>query len=648
MDKPGARRLAGLAVPVSALWTGESVGCGEFPDLKPLGRWCASAGLGIIQLLPVNDTGSHASPYFALSAFALHPMLIRLQDLPEADSVKKEIDAARKALGSGGRVRYREVLEAKTRILRLAWERNAGKLSGSRELAAWMKANPWIRQYAPFKAFKAANADRGWKEWRSNRDPSRADIDAAWADKARLPELLFHAWTQMRASEQFLDAAGELRKLDIVLKGDLPILLNEDSADIWGSRGLFRTDRVAGAPPDGGNPLGQNWGFPVYDWDAMAKEGHAFWKDRLAQAEKYYGAYRIDHVLGFFRIWTVSARDSSGYLGRYEPGREIPRARLAALGFGPDRIRWLSLPHVRGQALRDAAGPEADEAVERALERLGNEDLYLFSDCISGERDLWELPLAHRTKDFLCRAWRDRVLLEVEEGRFVFTPRHWEAQAWGTLSDQERGALSRIKEEKDAEAAAAWEENGRTLLGMLAQSSAMLPCAEDLGSIPDCVPPVLDELGILGLRVLRWTRRWKEEGQPYIRPEDYPEKSVCTLSVHDSSSLRGWWEREGPHDGLYRALGGQGECPAKCGPGTAEFLMTRMAACRSRLFIPALQDWLALSAEWTSDDPDEERVNVPGVDDERNWSYRMPRKLEELLADETLREAARRVSAARR
>jgi 4-alpha-glucanotransferase len=646
------KRLLGTALPLSALWTEEGPGVGEFPDLLPFGRWCRDCGIKLIQLLPLNDSGDHSSPYFALSAFALNPLYIRLSDLPEAGSIQREIAAFKKKFPGGGRIRYAELMAAKTAALRAAFEGDRDTIIASKGLQSWIKKNPWIRQYAAFKCLKALNGSRGWPEWTSMRDPAPGEIDALWKDAKTKAEFSFYAWVQMRAEEQFRAAAQGLEGMGIALKGDLPILLNVDSADVWADRLIFRSDFSAGAPPDSGSALGQNWGFPLYDWAALKKRGYDFWKDRLAQAAKFYHAYRIDHVLGFFRIWAVPAHDSSAALGRFLPSSLIKKTRLTELGFDAARLRWLAEPHIPLSALYEGLFglPDLEGEIGRiasiALDRIPGEELFRFKPGIRGERDIDGLKLDARSKDLLRVWWRNRSLLAQDSG-YLPHWRYWETRAWASLSEGEKGSLEDLFRASRGESEALWEKEGREILAALMKSSDMLACAEDLGAIPPFVPKALSDLGILGLRIARWTRRWQEPGEPFIPPAQYPKDTVSALSVHDTSTLREWWERENDHRDYFYAAGGKGECPARCDPATASFILESASRGSSRLFIPCIQDLLAMSEKWKPEDPREERVNVPGTDDARNWSYRLPGRVSDLASDLELKKSLLGVAQAR-
>jgi 4-alpha-glucanotransferase len=438
------------------------------------------------------------------------------------------------------------------------------------------------------------------------------------------------------------------------LVGDIPILMNKDSAEVWSRRRFFRLDLVAGAPPDMYAAMGQNWGFPIYDWEALEREKYSFWTERLAEASKYYACYRIDHVLGFFRIWSLTDRESTGFQGRFVPSAPIARSELESLGLSPERLRWLSRPHVPTWRLVQAAGESAARAAaSAALDRIGEQDLFLFKASIRGEKDIEALPsISPAARDCLLASWRDRALLEYQDGLFVPTWSFRSTSSWPTLSDEERGKLESLFASKAAASEELWARTGERLLGALSGAVSMLPCAEDLGSVPDCVPRVLGKLGILGLRVFRWTRRWQEGGQPYVPVAEYPELSVACPSVHDSSSLREWWESEADRGFAWAfaasCLGRDlGPCPERLGPEEVGILLELIARSASRMAAYPIQDLLALSEELRPSDPRAERINVPGTVGEGNWSYRIPAKVDEIMADKKLASRVRALAKSR-
>jgi len=632
------RYLSGVLVPVSALRTSQSLGCGEFADLPALAKWCATVGLDLIQLLPVNDTGWQSSPYSALSAFALHPLYLRPVDLPEYQALssasRSRIDGLIEQIhaehDSVPRMRYGSLSDAKLALVRAIYDEAPDGESLHRQTRVFVDANPWVGEYAAYKLLKARHDGASWKEWPEFRDPTPERIGALWSDPESERELTFHVWLQMRLDEQFLAAATSVAGLGVLLKGDLPILINEDSADTWATRSYFSTRLRAGAPPDAENPVGQNWGLPIYDWSELEHDDYRWWKDRLRQAARYYSAYRIDHVLGFFRVWSIPADDSSGYLGHFTPCATADRERLHAAGMDDGRIRWLSEPHIAGDALRASLSDEAEAAVELCLHQVEDQDLYLFASTIRGERDIEALECSDHARHWLLAQYRDRALLRLAHDTFVPVWSYGNCSRYQSMGDDEKDRFERLTDELRRDSEKRWEEQARRLLGFMRGATDMLPCAEDLGAIPDCVPGVLSDLRILGLRIPRWARLWHEAGQPYIPPSEYPFLSVCAPSVHDTSTMRGWWREEQDRQPFWRSLGLSGDAPTEYDPDTARAVTDAMLDTSSALCVFQMQDLFALVDDLSPADPGEERVNIPGTMSEFNWSYRMPISLEAL------------------
>jgi len=645
-QKSGAEgRLIGTVIPVGALRTEKSIGVGEFSDLAEFGALCAKMGITLIQLLPVNDTGFQSSPYSALTAFGLHPLYIRIGDLPESDGYESGIQAIKEKHNNAVRFSHEAILKDKMDLLKTIYQGNKEKIAASSTLKTWIEANPWVKPYAVFRRLKEANAEKSWREWNTlDADPHK--IAALWNDSALMGEHLFWAWIQMALDTQFSAAVASLAGLGIKLMGDLPILMNEDSCDVWAHQKIFNLDLSAGAPPDMYSPEGQNWGFPIYNWQAQSKDGYAWWKDRLKSAEKYYQAYRIDHVLGFFRIWASSRTDNSSLLGRYVPYNPVTAKDFIELGFDEGRIRWICEPHISTGEIWDAVkegwcGGEGDlnatvnRVFESALNRIGEEELWLFKKSIRGEKDIAALDIHGGAKAFLLKSWGNRVFFEHNPGEYFPLWYYANSRAYASLFEEEKKSLEALLEKRRLDSEAIWEAEGKKLLSVLASSSSMLPCAEDLGAVPSCVPKVLTQLNILGLRVVRWCREWDKKGQPYIPFEDYPELSVCTPAVHDSSCLREWWDREADQQ-QFAGLIGVPSLPKVYNPGTARVILSKIASAASRFRIFQIQDMLHLSNRWYAADAAAERINVPGTNNAFNWTYRLPAPISELAKDEDL------------
>ncbi|MCE1206020.1 MAG: 4-alpha-glucanotransferase [Spirochaetia bacterium] len=654
------KRIIGTAVPLFALRDSETSVCGEFPSLKALGDLAKDWNLNLIQLLPVNDTGTGASPYSALSAFALHPVYIRIEDISWKGSAasKEKIasmlsDFATRYAGNK-RVPFDQIVAEKLAILREIW--NSANPAPMKRIEAFIKAQPWVKPYACFVAMKSRNQDKPWWEWREYRNPTPENIEKFWSDPAFSNELFFHAWVQMIAKEQFAEACRYVFSLGIDIMGDIPILLNKDSADVWFERRYFNLDFSAGAPPDMYSALGQNWGFPLYRWDAIEASGFVFWKNRLAYADVFYSSYRIDHVLGFFRIWGVSNSEIDAFLGRFIPEYTIEYHELAAMGFDQARITWLSKPHIPASVIDEALSSLSFEAALQAksalFSQIGSEPLYRFNPAIHGGKDIQAILGDGEITGRVLSWWRNRTLYEVEPGKFVPSWEYSRTTAWGTLSENEKHVLEALFARRKGESLTLWENTGKKILGMVSGSVKMQACAEDLGAVPPCVPAVLDELGIPGLRVLRWHRKWDEAGAPFVPLADYPVNAVACPSVHDSSNIRQWWEEEADKqtvwDLLCKAMDGDSAkdtaAPEKLEPADMVFFLQAFATVASRFAVIPLQDLLACDVRYREQNPADERINIPGTMLPGNWVYRMKPSLAVLRADSKFSAVIREIS----
>jgi 4-alpha-glucanotransferase len=642
-------RLLGTVVPVGALRGSKPTAVGEFPDLAEFALLCKKMKIGLIQILPVNDTGFESSPYFSLTAFALHPLYLRISDLPEAAEFQGKVTALNREFAGEVRFPYQNVLQAKMDLLREIYAANEStiekKAKAGGSLNAWIEQNLWVRQYAVYRRLKELNGGKSWKEWPEHHEPAPEEIIALWQDSKYRKEHLFWAWLQEALDQQFGAAAKAIADAGIVLEGDIPILMNDDSCDVWAHPEIFIQDLSAGAPPDMYSPEGQNWGFPLYNWAAQEADNFAWWKLRLAVAGKYYQAYRIDHVLGFFRIWSSSRRDYSSILGRFIPFTPITNSDLRKLGYDKGRIRWLSQPHIPTQELMDAlrngglneddSATAAKKIFTKALDRVGTEELWLFKKKIKGEKDIDALGLHPAARSYLFQLWRDRMFIEYEKGKYFPSWYYHDSRAWRSLSADEKNSMEELIQKRTVKSEKIWEVQGKKLLSVLVESSSMLPCAEDLGAVPACVPKILTKLKILGLRVVRWHRRWDLDKEPYIPFEEYPELSVCTVGVHDSSTVREWWEHEADQD-HFAGFIGYPSLPKVYNPGTARISLTKAASARSRFRVFQIQDILHLSPKWYAQDAASERINVPGTCNEFNWTYRLPAPMSEIGKDKDL------------
>ncbi len=624
--------LTGLAIPLSAIRSSEGNAIGEFPDLVELGRLCQKTGIELVQLLPINDTGLESSPYSALSAYALHPVYLRIEDLPNSKVVQKELSTFHALYDKASRLNFRQIVLDKYKILKNLYADQMASILEDPQIRDFVASNPWIIPYSVFMDLKLKNHWAGWQSWPEHQKPSASFIQEYWTSPQHTQEVFFFAWLQYHCEKQLRFAKEQLESLGVAIKGDIPILINEDSADAWAYPETFSLELRAGAPPEPGSPEGQNWGFPIYRWEVLERNGYQWWKDRLLQADKFYHAYRIDHVLGFFRIWATPYQNYSANLGYFLPSHFLSTADLQQRGFGPDRLAWLSQPHLAGRFLRDRLGLEWANVVEQALDRVGEEDLYRFKPFIDGERKINDMNVSPHAKSFLIQEFRNRALIQVSEDRWIPSWTYYNSSAYRSLNDHERWSFDNLAQETWKKSEHLWEEQGNRLMDLMKNTTPMLVCAEDLGVIPDCVPRVLQQKRILGLKIPRWSRNWNHPGQPYYPVTEYPLLSVCAPSVHDTSTLRQWWYEEPDHQGFLGAIGEQEPLGSDYDEETAYRVIRGLLKTSSFLCIFFIQDLLALSADLLENDPNDERINIPGTVSEKNWSYRMKYPINQLLA----------------
>lgn len=680
MTKGESKKLTGTVVPLGALYTEESPAIGEYTSLKKFADFCKKCGFSIIQLLPVNDTGTQSSPYSGLSAFALHPIFADISAFSEfggiyktAKKFKSSYDDFKKNFSYKPRFEYQNILNVKTDLLRALYDTTdiAKKESPDLELSAWCEKNPWIIEYSVYKNLKWQNMQSSWKSWnKKDQCLSEKEILSRWNDLKLKKEHLFYAWTQMRLAEQFKESCDYVKSLGIILKGDMPILMNEDSCDAWAHPEFFNHDLRAGSPVDGENPCGQNWGFPTYNWKNLKKEKYSWWKNRLITASDYYSAYRLDHILGFFRIWAIPERNSTAILGHAEPYVAIDRSELNELGFDDSRIRWLSEPHVKTADIDYFTwnSEKSHELLNLLCDRLGEEELWLFKKEIKGDKDIYEKEFpqwceketADKIRQKLVEYWNNRTLIEIEKDKFIPVWTFNQSFAWSTLSAEEKEKIEKLFAEKNEAQNEEWKNQATDIFKNLTKAVDMQPCGEDLGVGLECVPEVMKNENIFGLNVVRWTREWGEKGQPYVDFEDYRELSVTTTSVHDSSTIREWWEKE--TDSSYSFVKANIdyfsdivkpqdieeeksiELLKNFTPEIAENILKACSKSASRWCIHPLQDFLYMDIKYWLVDSKDERINIPGEVNEFNWTYRIPCKVEDLAENKNLIEKIKNIS----
>ena len=625
---------AGTAVPLFSLRSENSFGVGDFNDLKLLIDWAEKCGQNFIQLLPVNDTTATSTaadsyPYCAISSFALHPQYLHLLDAGvRADKNYRSLQAELNALPEED---YERVNEAKTRLLRRAFKVSGGKTIASDEYASFLKENDfWIFPYAVFCCLRDEKGTADFSKWGDYSNYSLTKVNNYRYNHK--PEVNFYCYEQFCLDEQFKEASRYAHAREIALKGDLPIGVSRYSVDVWMYPNLFNTDSQAGAPPDDFSKEGQNWGFPTYNWENMASDGFSWLKARLKKMSDYFDAFRIDHILGFFRIWEIPSDAVSGLLGHFNPALPYSSGELKTAGFDIEKGGYdkpLLCDGVLDEVFSDVLGSE----VKQKYIRNGNLD-----PSVDTQRKVLTLFASDCNKDL-----RKGFLKLLEDVLFVEDP-HKKGYYHPRISAQETLAYKALNEDLRSKFDALyenfffrrhnefWKQSAMSKLPELLDATSMLACGEDLGMIPESVPSVMRDLHILSLEIQRMP---KNQGEKFAVPSEYPYFSVCATGTHDTSNIRAWWEedRKLSSSFFFDVLHCSGEMPYFCEPWVCKLVLENNLNANSMLAIFPIQDWLSVDGDVRyKGNPAEERINVPS-NPHFYWRYRMSVTLESLVSD---------------
>ncbi len=648
-------RGAGVAIPVFSLRTETGFGVGEFTDLKLLADWAKRAGLKLIQILPVNDTiATHtwvdSYPYAAISAFALHPLYLNLNQLivGKKKNLPKSLEAERKRLNALDAVDYEAVMAAKLKFVRKVFPEQADETFASRDYRDFFKHNQhWLAPYAAFSALRDKFGSPDFNQWPAHRAYHAREIAAVVKKDPRLRgEIELNYFIQFHLHLQLREAAGYIHDQGLILKGDIAIGVYRHGVDVWQSPELYHTDMQAGAPPDAFAVKGQNWGFPTYNWPRMKQDGFAWWKQRFAQMSSYFDAFRIDHILGFFRIWSSPAHAVEGILGYFVPAIPVKLAEFSQLGI-PFNYDRLVKPFITDKVLLEIFGGAAELVKREFLVPSAGGNYFLkleFATQRQVENHFAKLaadPQNQKLKEGLFDLISNVILFEVaKSGGHEF---HFRFAMADTLSFKSLEATTQAKlkelyvdyffrRQDDF-----WMQEALQKLPALKRVTNMLICGEDLGLVPACVPDLMKQLGLLSLEIQRMP---KAMGVSFSRPADAPYLSVVTPSTHDMSTIRGWWEedRKFTQKFYHSELQGQGDAPLHCDPGINQAIVRQHLASPAMWSIFQLQDLLGMDGQLRRPDVDAERINVP-ANPKNYWRYRMHLTLERLLQAEEFNNA---------
>lgn len=638
---------AGVAIPVFSLRTKNSFGVGEFNDIKLLADWAKETGLSLIQLLPVNDTIATNSwtdsyPYAAISAFALHPLYVNLAAIAGKAHASRLTPLKKKQqqLNELAEVDYEEVLKFKLASLRELYEDLAKECLASEDYQHFYNANQhWLKPYAAFCYFRDKFNTSHYEEWKTNSVYNAADIDKLLSAKSPAKkEILFYCFVQYHLHLQLKDAADYAHKKGVVLKGDIAIGIYRHGCDAWVAPELYNMEAQAGAPPDDFTPIGQNWEFPTYNWKRMQQDGFAWWRQRFEQMSNYFDAFRIDHILGFFRIWTIPSNAVQGIMGHFVPCLPVHYVEFGENGIWFDERRYCR-PFINEEVLYETFQYLNDKVKEQFVvpNDQGGYDL-------KPEFDTQRKVQAHFAKletseenAALEKGLYDlisNVILFKQEGsngtEFHFRISMEKTSSFRFLIPHVQDKLRQLyvnyfyRRQDDF-----WKHEAMQKLPYLKEATNMLICGEDLGMVPHSVPDVMKQLGILSLEIQRMP---KDPMKEFFIPADAPYLSVITPSTHDMSTIRAWWE-ENPERTQHfynQVLGQWGAAPFFCEPWINRAIVLQHLYSPAMWSIFQLQDILGMSETLRRQNPQEERINNPAIP-KHYWRYRMHLSLEELL-----------------
>lgn len=641
------RKLAGTLVPVFSLRTRKSAGIGDFGDLKTMIDFVASTGQKVLQLLPINDTTithtwTDSYPYSCISVFAIHPQYADLHALPELKDAKARAEAekTRAELNALDKIDYEKVNDFKINYLRQIFNQEGEKMMKTAEYKAFFQASElWLVPYAQYSYLRDKNGTADFNQWPDHQVWDEAERKVLADPKtAAYKNVAFFYFVQFVLDRQMQEAHEHAKAKGVILKGDIPIGVNRNGCDVWTEPKYFNLNGQAGAPPDDFSANGQNWGFPTYNWFEMLKDGCQWWNRRFQNMARYFDAYRIDHVLGFFRIWEIPVHSVHGLLGQFAPALAMSREEIESYGlhFQEDRF---TRPFITDWVLDRVFHERAGEVKEKYLDRLDDERYQmkpevdtqrkveaLFAD-VTNEKELW-------LRDGLYALISDVLFVRDHTNPGVFHPRI-SAQLdfiYESLYDNDKAAFNRLYNDyfyrRNNQF---WYQEAMKKLPKLVQATRMLVCAEDLGMVPDCVPWVMDELKILSLELQSMP---KDPSVKFGHLSRNPYRSVCTISSHDMPTLRMWWDeniqrtQEYYNTMLYR----QGSAPHPLPGWLASDIISRHLTSPSMLCILSIQDWLATDEALRLPDADAERINIP-ANPKHYWRYRMHLNIEDLAAD---------------
>ena len=644
---------AGTVVPIFSLRSEGSFGVGDFGDLKLMIDWCAKTKQRVLQVLPINDTNithtwQDSYPYNSISIYALHPQYTDLRQLPEIkdEALRAKYQQLQKELNALAQIDYERVNDAKMEYLRAIYAQEGSKLMKGEAFKQFFERNKeWLVPYAAFCHYRDSYGTAAFSEWPDHRSFTAKEREAMSKSTTKLyKEVAFWYFVQFNLDQQMRAAHDYARRKQVILKGDIPIGISRDGVEAWVEPKYFNLNGQAGAPTDAFSVNGQNWGFPTYNWDEMIADGCSWWERRFRKMAEYFDAYRIDHVLGFFRIWEIPIDAVHGLLGQFSPSLGMTREEIEAYGL-QFQEELFTKPFIADWTLDRIFGEKAQYVKDTFLNH-SHDDIWEMKPEYDTQRKIegwYKASIANEDKEAVSSLGnlRDGLYALISDVLFVrdrkssdkFHPRIGVQNdfIYQTLWDNDKFVFNRLYNDyfyrRNNQF---WYTEAMKKLPKLTQATRMLVCAEDLGMVPDCVPWVMNELRILSLEIQSMP---KDNTVRFGHLSRNPYRSVCTISTHDMSTLRQWWDEDEPQtqDYFNSMLHRGGAAPHPLPGWLAKDIVSRHLTSPSMLCLLSFQDWMSIDEQLRLPDQNAERINIP-ANPRHYWRYRMHLSIEQLMA----------------
>ncbi|MDH8702581.1 4-alpha-glucanotransferase [Dysgonomonadaceae bacterium PH5-43] len=658
-DENNEWRCAGLSIPVFSLKSESSFGFGDFKDLYKIVDWVRLTGQKLIQILPINDTTmSHTRvdsyPYNSISIYALHPLYINIEELGTLDNSERDAfyKAKQEELNSLALIDYDAVDYWKWNFFREIFIQEGQNTLTTQEFALFFENNKeWLVPYAAYSYLRDKHETPVFLNWDEYSTYNRYEIEKLCAPNSIVyKEISLYYFLQFHAHKQLKKAHDYACSCGVVLKGDIPIGISRVSVEAWTEPNYFNMFFQAGAPPDDFSALGQNWGFPTYNWEIMEDDCFAWWKKRFSKMSDFFDAYRIDHILGFFRIWQIPSHSVDAILGHFYPAMPLSIEEIESNGliFKKENFTYAN---INEKYLKDIFGEYASEVEQVFLNRM-NAEHFCLKEQYNTQRKIQAYfaqqtdDKSHFIKQGLFTICNEVLFIEDNIQKDYYHPRISASSThiYEELSNADKYAFDCIYwnyfYQRHNEF---WKGEALKHLAPIINSTNMLVCGEDLGMIPHSVPEVMEKLQILSLEIERMPKTPEVE---FANLKEVPYLSVCTTSTHDMSTIRGWWieDRDKTQRYYNEVLGLEGDAPSDATPEICRQIIANHLRAKSMLVVIPFQDWLSIDGVLRNPDIEVERINIP-ANARHYWRYRMHLSIEQLLSADSLNEVIKEMIA---